>query len=69
MNHNTPLSPRPLRHLSHVQRRVLTTTQLRSHGVTAAETNEQCRAGGAWQQTSSPLSNGPSGRTARATAS
>ncbi|MFD9587041.1 hypothetical protein ACFWBM_20385 [Streptomyces sp. NPDC059980] len=50
MNHNTPLSPRPLRHLSHVQRRVLTTTQLRSHGVTAAETNEQCRAGGAWQQ-------------------
>ena len=52
MNHNTPLShsPRPLRHLSDVQRRVLTTAQLRSHGVTAAETNEQCRPGGPWQQ-------------------
>ncbi|MET7699330.1 hypothetical protein [Streptomyces sp. NPDC005485] len=50
MNHNTPLSPRPLRHLSDVQRRVLTTGQLREHGVTAAETNEQCRPGGAWQQ-------------------
>ncbi|MFD4522546.1 hypothetical protein ACFWP7_01125 [Streptomyces sp. NPDC058470] len=55
MNHNTPLSrtphsPRPLRHLSHVQRRVLTTAQLRAHGVSAAETNEQCRPGGPWQQ-------------------
>lgn len=52
MNHNTPLShsPRPLRHLSHVQRRVLTTAQLKAHGVTAAETNEQCRPGGPWQQ-------------------
>ena len=50
MNHNTPLSPRPLRHLSDVQRRVLTASQLREHGVTAAETNEQCRPGGAWQQ-------------------
>ncbi|MGW3415266.1 hypothetical protein [Streptomyces sp. NPDC000888] len=52
MNHNTPLShsPRPLRHLSHVQRRVLTTAQLKAHGVTAAETSEQCRPGGPWQQ-------------------
>ncbi|NGO12098.1 hypothetical protein G5C60_31965 [Streptomyces sp. HC44] len=50
MNHNTPLSPRPLRHLSDVQRRVLTIAQLRSHGVTTAEINEQCRPGGAWQQ-------------------
>ncbi|MFJ9536221.1 hypothetical protein ACIRPX_03020 [Streptomyces sp. NPDC101225] len=53
MNHNTPLppaSPRPLRHLSEVHRRVLTTAQLRAHGVSSAEMNEQCRAGGAWQQ-------------------
>lgn len=50
MNHNTPLSPRPLRHLSHTQRRVLTAAQLRTHGVTAADTTEQCRPGGPWQQ-------------------
>ncbi|WP_028802656.1 hypothetical protein [Streptomyces sp. 142MFCol3.1] len=50
MNHNTPLSPRPLHHLSDAQRRVLTSAQLRSHGVTAAEANGQCRPGGPWQQ-------------------
>lgn len=50
MTHNTPLSPRPLYHLADVRRRVLTTAQLRAHGVTAAETNEQCRPGGSWQQ-------------------
>lgn len=56
MNHNTPLppvpplSPRPLRHLSEVHRRVLTAAQLRSHGVSPAEANEQCRPGGPWQQ-------------------
>ncbi|NNN32597.1 hypothetical protein HLK59_19960 [Streptomyces sp. S3(2020)] len=53
MNHNTPvppLSPRPVRHLSEVHRRVMTAAQLRSHGVSSAETNEQCRPGGAWQQ-------------------
>ncbi|MFJ8081159.1 hypothetical protein ACIQ6Y_11060 [Streptomyces sp. NPDC096205] len=50
MNHNTPLSPRPLRHLSELHRRVLTAAQLRSHGVTAAEVSEQCRPGGPWQQ-------------------
>jgi hypothetical protein len=53
MNHNTPLppaSPRPLRHLAEVHRRVLTTAQLRAHGVSSAEMNEQCRAGGSWQQ-------------------
>ncbi|MEV6170504.1 hypothetical protein AB0L99_20030 [Streptomyces sp. NPDC051954] len=53
MNHNTPLpplSPRPLRHLSEVHRRVMTAAQLRSHGVSAADTNDQCRAGGPWQQ-------------------
>ncbi|GHG93265.1 hypothetical protein [Streptomyces lanatus] len=54
MNHNTPLSPlspRPLRHLSQVHRRVMTTAQLKSHGVSPAEMNEQCRRpGGPWQQ-------------------
>ncbi|MFF9309469.1 hypothetical protein ACF1BS_00995 [Streptomyces sp. NPDC014748] len=50
MNHNTPLSPRPLSHLAETHRRVLTTAQLRAHGVSAAETTEQCRAGGPWQQ-------------------
>ncbi|MGW5649885.1 hypothetical protein [Streptomyces humi] len=50
MTHNTPLSPRPLRHLSDVHRRVLTTAQLRSHGVPATEIAEQCRPGGPWQQ-------------------
>ncbi|MEU6142467.1 hypothetical protein ABZ848_19100 [Streptomyces sp. NPDC047081] len=53
MNHNTPLppaSPRPLRHLAEVHRRVLTTAQLRSHGVSSSEMNEQCRPGGPWQQ-------------------
>ncbi|MEU6775658.1 hypothetical protein [Streptomyces sp. NPDC046759] len=49
MTHNTPLSPRPLRHLSEVHRRVLTTAQLRSHGVSTAELTEQCRPGGPWQ--------------------
>ncbi|EFL26109.1 conserved hypothetical protein [Streptomyces himastatinicus ATCC 53653] len=50
MNHNTPLSPRPLHHLSDARRRVLTTHQLRDHGVTAAQTAERCRAGGPWQR-------------------
>ena len=53
MNHNTPvppLSPRPLRRLSEVHRRVMTAAQLRSHGVSSADMNEQCRAGGPWQQ-------------------
>ncbi|MFE7645566.1 type IV toxin-antitoxin system AbiEi family antitoxin domain-containing protein [Streptomyces phaeoluteigriseus] len=53
MNHNTPLpqaSARPLRHLSEAQRRVLTTAQLRSHGVSPAELTERCRSGGPWQQ-------------------
>ncbi|MFI1165132.1 hypothetical protein ACH4UM_16345 [Streptomyces sp. NPDC020801] len=50
MNHNTPLSPRPLSHLSETCRRVLTAAQLRAHGVPTAEANERCRAGGPWQQ-------------------
>ncbi|MET8448301.1 hypothetical protein [Streptomyces sp. NPDC005209] len=50
MNHNTPLSPRPLRHVTEVHRRVMSATQLRSHGIATAELNEQCRPGGPWQQ-------------------
>ncbi|MDN0196857.1 hypothetical protein [Streptomyces sp. S.PNR 29] len=50
MNHNTPLSPRPLQHLSGGPRRVVTVAQLRAHGVPAAETTGQCRPGGPWQQ-------------------
>jgi len=53
MNHNTPvppLSPRPLRHLAEVQRRVMTAGRLRATGVSVAEANEQCRPGGPWQQ-------------------
>ncbi|MFC8095308.1 hypothetical protein [Streptomyces sp. NPDC057301] len=53
MNHNAPLpplSPRPLRHLSEVHRRVMTAAQLKSHGVANADMNEQCRPGGPWQQ-------------------
>ncbi|MFJ4711688.1 hypothetical protein [Streptomyces sp. NPDC088785] len=50
MNHNTPLSPRPLRHLVTTQRRVMSGAQLKAHGVSAAAAQEQCRAGGPWQQ-------------------
>ncbi|WP_329117321.1 hypothetical protein [Streptomyces sp. NBC_01465] len=50
MNHNTPLSPRPLSHLSDVQRRVLSAAQLRHHGVSAARSAAKCRPGGPWQQ-------------------
>ncbi len=50
MSHNTPLSSRPQYRLSGVRRRVLTTAQLRAHGVTPAEANAQCRPGGSWQR-------------------
>lgn len=50
MTHNTPLSPRPLQHLSDARPRVLSAAQLRAHGVGAAETDERCRPGGPWQQ-------------------
>lgn len=45
-----PVSPRPLRHLAEARRRVLTAAQLRSRGVSPAETAEHCRTGGPWQQ-------------------
>ncbi|MGW2558904.1 hypothetical protein ACWCXB_06580 [Streptomyces sp. NPDC001514] len=50
MNHNTPLSPRPLSHLSDARSRVLTAAQLHEHGVPAGKAAEQCRPGGPWQQ-------------------
>ncbi|MEJ8635036.1 MULTISPECIES: hypothetical protein [Streptomyces] len=46
---NTPLSPLPLSHLSDVHSRVLSTAQLRAHGVSPARITEQCRPGGPWQ--------------------
>ncbi|GAA2901245.1 hypothetical protein GCM10011428_13560 [Streptomyces violaceus] len=43
MTHNTPLSPRPLHDLSGRGRlRVMTVAQLRAHGVSTAQVNEQC---------------------------
>lgn len=50
MNHNLPLSPRPLDHLFRTRRSVLTMSQLREHGVTAGDLAERCRPGGPWQQ-------------------
>ncbi|MHC0433060.1 hypothetical protein ACX6XY_23230 [Streptomyces sp. O3] len=50
MNHNTPLSPRPLHDLATAQRQVLTVSQLRAHGVSAAEIDTACRPGGPWQE-------------------
>ncbi|MFC9461043.1 hypothetical protein [Streptomyces sp. NPDC056983] len=50
MNHNTPLSPRPLQHLDDCRQRVLSAAQLKAHGVNSAALNEQCRPGGPWQQ-------------------
>ncbi|MEV6110679.1 hypothetical protein AB0M28_39170 [Streptomyces sp. NPDC051940] len=50
MNHNTPLSPRPLNHLDGTRRQVLTARQLREHGITSAAAAQRCRPGGPWQQ-------------------
>ncbi|AJC58348.1 hypothetical protein [Streptomyces sp. 769] len=50
MNHDTPLSPLPLHHLADGRCPVLTTQQLREHGVPPAEIAERCRPGGPWQQ-------------------
>ncbi|MFH8792567.1 hypothetical protein [Streptomyces sp. NPDC017941] len=50
MNPDTPLHPRPLRHLTTAQRRVMSTAQLRAHGVSGAEASARCRPDGPWQQ-------------------
>jgi hypothetical protein len=50
MNHNTPLSPRPLQHLDDCRQRVLSAAQLKAHGINSAALNEQCGPDGPWQQ-------------------
>ncbi|MCF3124652.1 hypothetical protein IPZ68_33840 [Streptomyces arenae] len=50
MNHNAPLSPLPLNHLADTQLRVMSTAQLREHGISSAEAGAHCRPGGPWQQ-------------------
>lgn len=50
MTHNTPLSPRPLSHLTEAaQRRVLTSDALREHGISPSDAEARCRPGGPWQ--------------------
>ncbi|MFF4171140.1 hypothetical protein [Streptomyces sp. NPDC001744] len=51
MNHNAPLTPRPLPLASRTGRtqRLATASQLRAQGIPAAEVAAQCRPGG-WQQ-------------------
>jgi hypothetical protein len=50
MTHNTPLSPRPLSHLTEAaQHRVMSLRALREHGVSAADVSDRCRPGGPWQ--------------------
>ncbi|MFJ4845219.1 MULTISPECIES: hypothetical protein [unclassified Streptomyces] len=50
MNHNTPLSPRPLDHPSRKRPAVLTARQLREHGVTPGTLSERCGPDGPWQE-------------------
>ncbi|MFI2410022.1 hypothetical protein [Streptomyces sp. NPDC018947] len=50
MTHNTPLSRRPLPHLADARRPLMTLAQLRAQGVSAAQTDRQCRPGGPWQR-------------------
>ncbi|MCI0383241.1 hypothetical protein [Streptomyces sp. CNQ085] len=49
MSNNTPVSPRPVRRLSHVHHRVVTARTLRENGVSAAAADERCRPGGPWR--------------------
>ncbi|WP_329187861.1 hypothetical protein [Actinacidiphila glaucinigra] len=50
MNHNIPLSPRPLDHLSRTRPTVLSASQLREHGVAPETLAERSRPGGPWQE-------------------
>ncbi|WP_030783230.1 hypothetical protein [Streptomyces sp. NRRL S-920] len=50
MNHDAPPSPLPLQPLSHIRPRVLSSAQLREHGVSAADAGAHCRPGGPWRQ-------------------
>jgi hypothetical protein len=44
-----PMTPRPSRELIDAQGRVMTTQELREHGVTTAAAARRCRPGGDWQ--------------------
>ena len=48
MDSQAPLTPRPLGQLPST-RRVMTTEELRAHGVPPAETATRCRPGGGWR--------------------
>ncbi|MDV5145681.1 hypothetical protein R1T08_16050 [Streptomyces sp. SBC-4] len=52
MNHNTPITPRPLPLASRTGRtqRLVSAAQLRNQGVPAGEVAARCRPGGGWQQ-------------------
>ncbi|MGW6203186.1 hypothetical protein ACWF9B_06000 [Streptomyces sp. NPDC055089] len=50
MNPNTPLSPCHFRITSAARQRVLSVSQLKTHGVSPAQAAEQCRTGGPWQE-------------------
>ncbi|MBL1066501.1 hypothetical protein [Streptomyces sp. 7-21] len=44
-----PLTPRPLQELPGARSRLMTTQELRAHGVTTAAAHARCRPGGPWQ--------------------
>ncbi|MEU9864983.1 hypothetical protein AB0D99_29330 [Streptomyces sp. NPDC047971] len=52
MNHNTPISPRPLPLPADTEDRhhVLSASQLRARGMAGAEIAARCKPGGGWQQ-------------------
>ncbi|MFD9034217.1 hypothetical protein ACFVZW_24200 [Streptomyces sp. NPDC059567] len=52
MNHNTPISPRPLPLPPHAEnhQRVLPVSQLRAQGMSGTEIAARCKPGGGWQQ-------------------
>ncbi|MFF8836729.1 hypothetical protein [Streptomyces sp. NPDC015130] len=52
MNHNTPITPRPLPLAAPIGRteRLASAAQLRTRGVPAGEVAAHCRPGGGWQQ-------------------
>ncbi|MCT4352660.1 hypothetical protein M5362_05865 [Streptomyces sp. Je 1-79] len=52
MNHNTPITPRPLPlpSLAEDRQRVASAAQLREQGLSNADVAARCRPGGGWQQ-------------------
>ncbi|MFF9910365.1 hypothetical protein [Streptomyces sp. NPDC013457] len=52
MNHNTPITPRPLPlpSLTDERQRVASTAQLRDQGLSGSDIAAHCRPGGEWQQ-------------------